>query len=268
MGHQEIATFLGPSSPPIGGFQMLQSILKTMAPWPATPVQTPARDHDRNVLLKSAYCTPSKRPCAKPSLSASSLANPIDTVQHSSSPAAVLNIPSETETHPTASESQPPEPDAAPISTVVNHPGPLADLPPPTESEPVHTRIVAKGGKSFVACNGPICRSHPSKYPVRNCKSCTHSFCKKCCIQFQKDRATQCAHPAHHFDAKGDEPTLPGTDNFSTSKYNIKRPLRKDHYEARENAQQNWEIKANNLIQKRVAEDSLRSNVKIIYWKV
>jgi len=129
MGRQEIATFPGPSSPPVGGFQMLQSILETMAPWPATPVQTPARDHDRNVLLKSAYSTPSKRPCAKPSLSASSLANPIDTVQHSSSLAAVLNIPSETEMHPTASESQPPEPDATPISTVINHPGPLADLP-------------------------------------------------------------------------------------------------------------------------------------------
>jgi len=32
----------------------------------------------------------------------------------------------------------------------------------------------------------------------------------------------QCAHPAHHFNAKGDEPMLPGTDNFSTSEYNVK----------------------------------------------
>jgi len=63
--------------------------------------------------------------------------------------------------------------------------------------------------------------------------------------------------------------TVVGTDDFfSSDSYNIKRPLRKDHYEARENAQQKWEVKANNLIQKRAAEDSLRSNVKLIYWKV
>jgi len=62
--------------------------------------------------------------------------------------------------------------------------------------------------------------------------------------------------------------TTPSADDFATSEYNIKRPLRKDHYEARENAQQTWEVKANNLIRKRVAEDSLRSNVKLIYWKV
>jgi len=189
-------------------------------------------------------------------------------VEHRSSPSPALEVPDESEVDPLGA-SQPDPHSTALSSTVVDHP---PDLSPP--AEPEHTRIVAKGGKSFVACNGPICRSHPSKDPVRNCKSCTHLFCKKCCVQFQKDGATQCAHPAHHSDAKGSEEmgsdAAPSgkADDFSSAEYNIKRPLRKDHYEARENARQKWEVKANHLIQKRVAEDSLRSNVKLIYWKV
>jgi len=122
-----------------------------------------------------------------------------------------------------------------------------------------------------VACNGPICRSNPSKEPVRNCKTCTHKFCKKCCVRFQKDGAAQCAHPSHDLDSKdapGSSADVANPEANTSTEYNVKRPLRKDHYEAKENAQKKWETQSNRLILKRVAEDSLRSTVRLIFWKV
>ena len=44
--------------------------------------------------------------------------------------------------------------------------------------------------------------------------------------------------------------------------------LRKEHYDAREKADRNYQLTSNKLIEKKAAEDVFRTTIKLLYWNV
>lgn len=124
-----------------------------------------------------------------------------------------------------------------------------------------------KNGKAITACNGPTCQT---REPVRNCSTCKYQFCLKCCLQFQKAGASLCTQPTHQLSISATpvgasiKPPAAVVQNVNPTH----RPLRQDHYEAKENARKHWEQKTNRLVLQQEAVDSLKRIVRILYWKV
>lgn len=151
-------------------------------------------------------------------------------------------------------------------------------------NEYAHTRKVIhkRTGKATIACNGPICRSNPAKDPVRFASGCTHEFCKKCCIRFQKDGASQCAQNRHQLpsaektDEDVDKNTLKLKNATVTNQapaveldeYDRNRPFSAAHYNAKDTKQRELGLKTDQLIRTQVAQESLKRSVELIFWKV
>lgn len=180
------------------------------------------------------------------------------------------------------------------LNTTVAHDLDNTFLTPPLPSQlfgnPDHTRpALNKKGKLISACNGPICRGPPPVHPgIRVASDCTHQFCKKCCQQFQQDGASECAMKTHSISltrnpslsqSTGPDLTLPAVADSTgiatatgvrlvTGSQDYIRPLRKEHYEARANAEIQQQIVVNRQTETKVAEAISKSTIDILYWKV
>lgn len=153
---------------------------------------------------------------------------------------------------------------------------------PSTPDTRSHTRTVIhkKSGKAVTVCNGPICRLNSAKDPVRNCTGCTHEFCKKCCLRFQMDGASQCAQDRHKLSPTDQENMMqtPTDTPVSTGdnahipvaldKYDRNRPFSAAHYSAKDSKQRQVLLKTDELLRKQVAQESLKRSIEIIFWKV
>lgn len=157
-----------------------------------------------------------------------------------------------------------------------------------------HTRKAVKAGRVIVVCNGPVCLKNASKNmdPVRNCSTCTHLFCKKCCILFQQDGGLPCSQASHSTAAIppvnrnnltniADNLTGVATasgiritntqpiENLGSTgySYNPNLPLRQTHFEKSQHAKAKVQNETNRLIQKKAVETVMKTSVTILYWK-
>ncbi|KAF8196054.1 hypothetical protein BJ912DRAFT_835210, partial [Pholiota molesta] len=134
----------------------------------------------------------------------------------------------------------------------------------------------------------PTCQARPSGAPgTRYTTNCTHLFCKKCCTQFQRDGASTCALQSHSIPrmfsamtpatsqvptADPTVPSLRAPDNSAvippaTPSHNQNRPLRKEHYDRREQAEIQQQILINRRTEAKAAEALSNLTVSILFWK-
>lgn len=147
-----------------------------------------------------------------------------------------------------------------------------------SSDEPQTRNVIdPKTGRFKTACNGPLCRTS-AKPPVRNASTCTHQYCLKCCVEFQRNGALPCALSTHGIErtdledtpsAPDNTPSIPSTPTpKSPANYDSTRPLKLAHYLAKEESMRIATSKTDEIIQMNVALDKLKKSVTLLYWKV
>jgi len=139
-------------------------------------------------------------------------------------------------------------------------------LPSPPKSNPAD-------GK----CCGPNCVDKTVDALVRNCRTCTHYWCKSCCQKYQHLIGTQCKEPWHAVEIPSSESGGTNTSSSGSMATNTKiqwdefydptKPLTKDHYDSKQRAAQNWQEETDQILQIKQQQDCVKKNIVIIFWK-
>ncbi|TFK58756.1 hypothetical protein BDN72DRAFT_781634 [Pluteus cervinus] len=151
---------------------------------------------------------------------------------------------------------------------------------PPTSS-PInlvpsnHTRNVFLNGKVVVVCNGPLCSIPPRNLPRR--ATCSHQYCKKCCLKYQSMVNLPCKEAEHQpvaatpSSAVSDDATspiaVPASSQPAKPGKSLSRPLHMAHFEARQHAIADWNAVSSHRTSQQAAEVSVDQAVTLVFWQ-
>ena len=231
----------------------------------AAPPSTPSRTANRAIYTPSPFRDTSTRENSHPDGSTTN--TPKTTIAPSDNTSIPSNSP----------------PSLVPLEAAT------AITPDPAPLEIDHTRLaVNRKGAVISACNGSICRGPPVLDAVRFAKDCSNQYCKKCCLSYQRSGRKICSMASHNLTTavapkihgiSSNAPTVAGVTPegiatatgirlVASSGSSSHQVLRKEHYDAREKADRNYQLMSNKLIEKKAAEDVFRTTIKLLYWNV
>lgn len=176
---------------------------------------------------------------------------------------------------PLSSPTRPIQSTQPPPST---QPAPATQPLPPAPSA---TPAFAKSGK----CPGVL---HTNGREVRNCSTCTHRLCQKCCLAYQRIYPeSTCTQKSHHPKLPAPTPTpasgswsaieaLPATPDPATATatsavdrdffYDSTKPLHQAQYDAKMEARESFKAQREAVEERERQLEKLKQYVQILYW--
>ncbi|KAG6835180.1 hypothetical protein H0H93_004239 [Arthromyces matolae] len=165
------------------------------------------------------------------------------------------------------------------VSLVDPFPTPASDTPPPLVPAPINpTRVIfdTKGNRKEV-CNGPLCRK--DQRTVRNCSTCTFSWCRPCCLAHQEQNPNAKCKTHQHTQSASSTATVtqPSTATFTAPQppssttpatslvHDRTLPLPPLHYAARQASHSAYEAQAKQKMDRMTAELSSQ-HIYLYFW--